>query len=287
MAQRVFVKVIGFTEVERHALNTVFRLSEQGETIYSPWETDAPQPAQMALIDGQSQEGSVEMASGNLAGLKLLWVGDSAPAEAVHVFHRPMAWHDVVQAMDRLFVVAEPLDFDLDFDLDAPVGSPIEGPVDIDFDLDLDLALPAAAAAQSGVRIDAGPDTEPAELEPIGAPVRRALIAAATLEERLYWRARLSLANLPLADEATTGAQALEMARTTSYVVVMVDFGLEDGGWPLVRALRGLHPAIPNFVVVKDRPATFESLRAKLNDVPVFLYKPLNPKRLNARLREF
>ena len=36
MAQRVFVKVVGFSDVERHALNSVFRLSEDRDTIYSP-----------------------------------------------------------------------------------------------------------------------------------------------------------------------------------------------------------------------------------------------------------
>ena len=30
--ERVFVKVAGFSDAERHALNTLFRLSEQRET---------------------------------------------------------------------------------------------------------------------------------------------------------------------------------------------------------------------------------------------------------------
>ena len=42
MTQRVFVKVTGFTDVERHALNTVFRLSEQRGIIYSLWVPPPP-----------------------------------------------------------------------------------------------------------------------------------------------------------------------------------------------------------------------------------------------------
>ena len=120
MLFRSFVKVIGFSDVERHALNTVFRLSEQGDTVYCPWEPGAPEAPQLALVDGQSYEAPVEMASGNFDGLKLIWVGEGAPQEALHTFHRPIAWPQVVQAMDRVFAPAEPLDFDLDFDLDAP-----------------------------------------------------------------------------------------------------------------------------------------------------------------------
>ena len=66
MGQRVFVKVVGFTDVERHALNTVFRLSDSRETSYCLWMPDAPEPAQLALFDGQSYEAPIELAAGPL-----------------------------------------------------------------------------------------------------------------------------------------------------------------------------------------------------------------------------
>jgi hypothetical protein len=34
MGRRVFVKVVGFSDAERHALNTLFRLSEERDTHY-------------------------------------------------------------------------------------------------------------------------------------------------------------------------------------------------------------------------------------------------------------
>ena len=39
MAQRIYIKVVGFSDEERHALNTVFRLSEQCRTMYQLWTT--------------------------------------------------------------------------------------------------------------------------------------------------------------------------------------------------------------------------------------------------------
>src|SRR5438477_81924 len=49
MTQRVFIKVVGFSDVERHALNTVFRLSEGRDVTYSPWAPDAPDKPKLAL----------------------------------------------------------------------------------------------------------------------------------------------------------------------------------------------------------------------------------------------
>jgi hypothetical protein len=69
----------------------------------------------------------------------------------------------------------------------------------IDFDLDVD---------------SAGPETQPPEPR---EPAKRALIASADRNERLYLRARLALAELTQADEAETGAQALELTRAHQY----------------------------------------------------------------------
>ena len=275
MGHRVFVKVVGFSEVERHALNTAFRLSGQRDLEYSPWEPHAPEPPKLALVDGSTAEAVMETASLDGGALKLIWVGDAAPQYAVMSFRRPIAWPEVLEAMDGLFTPPAPLDVDLDFDLDSPAPAP--EPLDIDFDLDL-----GTAQAEP----DTGPDTEPGTPAELPVPARRALIVAANLEDRLYWRARMALANLTLADEAATGAQALEMARTHPYAVAMVDFGLADGGWPLVKALRTLQPEIPNLVLVKDRPSLTDGLRSWLHGVPGFFYRPLHPRRLNARLRQ-
>ena len=61
--QRIYVHVVGFSDVERHALNTVFRLSEERELAYAPWAPlSAPgvQPsnflAEVILVDGASAE---------------------------------------------------------------------------------------------------------------------------------------------------------------------------------------------------------------------------------------
>ncbi|HWP13660.1 MAG TPA: response regulator [Ramlibacter sp.] len=115
-AERVFVKVVGFTDMERHALNTVFRLSEQRPTAYSLWLADAPAAPRLALIDGQSYEARLELEAAHDPELKLIWVGAVAPANAWRTFQRPLSWSHVLSAMDEVFTRRETVDFDLAFD---------------------------------------------------------------------------------------------------------------------------------------------------------------------------
>jgi Response regulator receiver domain len=210
MAQRVFVKVVGFNDVERHALNTVFRLSEQRDIIYSLWLGDAPEAPQLALIDGQSYEAQAELEKSRNADLKLIWIGSVAPANAWRVFERPLLWGDVIKSMDALFATPGALDFDLNFNSDIP-----------------DIPGPRGRG-------------------------KRALIASADRADRLYLRAKLALAELTQADDAETGAQALELARAYQYTVALVDFGLPDvNGWALLKELTETNLTIPHVIVTK------------------------------------
>lgn len=247
LAQRVFVKVMGFTDVERHALNTVFRLSEQGGTAYTLWVEDAPEPARLALIDGQSYEARLELESPANAALKLIWVGAVAPAEAWRVFERPIAWTEVVKAMDELFVPPQPLDLDLGFDI----------------------VLPAPRA------------------QPDHPAAKRALIASASRDERLYLRARLALAELTLADDAETGAQALELARMHHYAVALVDFALPDvDGWAFLKELAQARPSIKHLIFTKPQASLGERLRAWIGGAQAFLDQPPHPGKLRDLLRK-
>ena len=70
----MFVNVVGFSAVERHALNTLFRLSEgrgAGLPAYGLWAAGAPAPVKMALLDGTSE------AAGNGTGIATLRMGDT------------------------------------------------------------------------------------------------------------------------------------------------------------------------------------------------------------------
>ncbi|MFI4928358.1 MAG: hypothetical protein ACHP7E_11855 [Burkholderiales bacterium] len=113
MAQRIYIKVVGFSDEERHALNTVFRLSEQCRTMYQLWTPEAAEPPSVALLDGQSWEARVEAESRSPRDLRLLWVGAHPPASIWRSFERPIDWPEVIGGLDLVF---EPQALDLDPD---------------------------------------------------------------------------------------------------------------------------------------------------------------------------
>jgi CheY-like chemotaxis protein len=113
MAQRIYIKVVGFSDEERHALNTLFRLSEQCRTMYQLWTTQAAEPARVALLDGQSWEARVEAECQPQRDLRLLWIGANPPANVWRSFERPIAWPEVIGGLDLVF---EPDALDLDPD---------------------------------------------------------------------------------------------------------------------------------------------------------------------------
>lgn len=243
--QRVFVKVLGFSDVERHALNTLFRLSQERGTAYALWSAECGAAARMALIDSESHEAVVEFESPSNQELKMIWIGRGAPPQAWRSFERPIQWPDVIEAMDQFFVLPP--------------------------ELDVDLGEPQQEA----------PDTVPPE----PGPPRRALIAAADRDERLYLRARLSLAGLPQADEAETAAEALELARLNSYSILLVDFALAgDEGWDFLRQLRGSGTGRPRLIVTKPGFSALEKLRALWSGRPALLAKPPDPGKFKALL---
>jgi CheY-like chemotaxis protein len=104
MASSIWVKVVGFSAIERHSLNTLFRLSVRQTPAYRLWSSDAPAPPNVALIDLDCHEAEVELASPTFnPNLKIICVGASTHAKAWRSFQRPVDWNQMVQALDGLF----------------------------------------------------------------------------------------------------------------------------------------------------------------------------------------
>ena len=237
MARRIFIKVIGFSTEERHALNTLFRLSEDAVTTYSPWTPGTPEEPSLVLLDGNSYEARLAAESPSHAELPLLWIGDDPPPQAWRSCSRPFHWPDVIATMDGLFNVSE-----------------------LEFDPDL------------------------AELTDIVAQ-RHALIVSPSPEHRLYLRARMALVQLTLADEAASGAQALELARARQYDLAVVDCGIPDmDAWALLKELRTGPKPIVHTAITKERLSWPDRLRAWIGGAELLMERAPDPHRLEAWL---
>lgn len=108
MGLNIFIKVVGFRDGERHALNTLFRLSAGQAVSYSLWTPDLKALPHVALIDMESYESGLELATPQLDQIKLICVGPEAPERAARTFERPLDWPTVVRFMDTLFASDEP-----------------------------------------------------------------------------------------------------------------------------------------------------------------------------------
>lgn len=257
--KRIFVKYYGFSETERHALDTVFRLSESRETVYSAWTPETPEAPDVLLIEGDSWEAALALANPTHDELKLVWVGDAAPDQAWRVFPAPVKWSALIETLDEEF---------------APLTSH-------SLSLDLDLVH----AEDLDVHFDEADDTAPLALAPL-APERRVLVVDAGRDERLYWRAKLAAAGLYEVDEAASGAEALALLNDQPYHLVTVDLGLADmDSWQLIKAVEAAHPAVPHLFVTGSTLAWHQGVRAWFSGAKVALKKPLHPGQLKELLQ--
>lgn len=249
MPSPVFVQVIGFRDVERHALNTVFRLSQDRETAYFLWTPDAPLPAQLALIDVDSYEGALALESPELnPNLKMICAGENAPASAWRVFNRPLHWPSVVAAMDALFapvVTIHPTGPSLRFAGQVVEPSAVGG-------------LTAVAAQPPGVKVS--------------------LLVDVSREHRLYLRARLALAGLVAVDEAQTPQQGLALAKRRRYDLVIVNVDPPSlSGWRVIDQMVALEPDIGAVVITTrqmSRPLQGQAERAGCRGVLAIPFDP-------------
>lgn len=271
IVKRIFVKVFGFADVERHALNTIFRLSEDRPTPYALWTEAAPQAAGVLLIDGSSWEAALELANPAHDALTLIWVGDNAPARARLVFARPLHWSAMIERVDQLLAFP------------GLRAAPTGGAED---DVDLDRLSEAGALSDSDQNADAR--VVALSLKPQAAEAARpnVLVIDADPEARFYLRAKLATAGLPQVDEAATGAEALLRLHTRVYKVVLLDLDLPDfASWQLLKQIGSSRPAMKVLILTGSKVSRLDALRGWFAGARGSLRKPLDPVKLKALLR--
>ena len=277
--KRIYVKFYGFSDTERHALDSVFRLSESRDIVYSAWTAQAAEARHapdILIIDGESWEAVLELANPSHDAVKLIWVGEDPPEQAWRVFPAPVKWSAVLEAMDEAFAPPRP-------SAPSPLSS---AAAPVSPALDLDLAHEHDLDVQLDITTD---DTEPLPLEPGALPAagRRVLVVDPGRDDRLYLRAKLAAAGLHEVDEAATGTEALVLLNTHAYQLVTLDLGLTDmDAWQLVKAVDNTRPAIAHLFVTGSAPNWQQGLRARFSGAQVYLKKPLHPGQLKKLLQK-
>jgi CheY-like chemotaxis protein len=245
MVTRVCVRVVGFSDVERHALNTLFRLSQQPqadrEIGYEAWLEGDTEPPQMVLVDGAHGNASQELTDMHLQrDIGLIWVGAIAPVSAWRTFTRPLRWPDVLTAMDTYFGPRPSLDFDLDSET-----------------LPAELEEASYSAAQEA-------------LPP------RALVADSDRETRLYLQSKLAAYGITYIDEAHSLAQVHALLTQHRYQFICIDVDMNDQDpWQAVNTARLVAPLL----ITSKHLGVATKVTARLHGYHA-LQKPLHPDRL-------
>lgn len=125
MSTTVWVKVLGFSDGERHSLKTLFHLSGTSGPQYALWTPESSGPPNVVLLDVDSYEAGLELVSPNFNfNLKMICVGAQAPTLAWRTVQRPVDWAAMVAMLDELFVAAPEIDIDLDVSDPPPPALP-------------------------------------------------------------------------------------------------------------------------------------------------------------------
>lgn len=237
MGSSVYVKVVGFTDVERHALNTLFRLSSARTTNYCLWTPDLLVAPHLALIDLDAYEAGVELASPNLnPRLKMICVGHDAPALAWRTFSRPINWPEIVKAIDSLFAPAEVRNEDGDDYCDTVAGFKVP----------------------PGFKVTLLVD--PSREDRMYLRARLALAGHAEVDDAATGAQALELASKRHYDLVVVGLNVPDM-----------------DGWELVRQLVNLEPAMGRIVVTSSDTSWAMREHAEQAGVGGLLEKPYNP----------
>lgn len=244
MSSTIWVKVVGFSAVERHSINTLFRLSVRQTPSYTLWTPDAPAPAHVSLLDTDCHEAEVEMASPTFnSHLKIVAVGSKTFPKAWRSFPRPVDWNAIVQVLDGLFASQAYLDMDSGFD-------------------------------------ELGDNTVP-------PGVRVTLLVGMRPEERMYLRARLSLAGLTDVDEADTAEHAGTSLGHRHYDVVIISLELPDADpWALVQTCKGMLSPPQAVIVATDKPSWPAMEQADQMGCAGLLEIPFNPPQVLGLLQK-
>ncbi len=271
--------VIGFQDVERHAINSMVRLSVGRKPSYTIWSAGMPTP-DVVLIDAIHRD-AYQAWMTEPHQEKIIWVGDSAPKNVHFHVKRPIEWMAVLELMDK--VVTHTAQTQPMVDSQAPVDS------NLPFNLsDFSVSGTGDSEQTAPILYIHGDNT-------VGkAPDKRkrVLIVDSNATFRLYLKAILSAGGEMVVDESGDGSEALNLAQNIAYDSVLIDHQLIGlSAINLCQALSSnamnLRPgdtriSRPNIYLMAQSTGILKNLQAKRAGADGVLIRPRNQAQLDA-----
>ena len=311
------IRVIGLSDVERHALNSVVRLSVSRRPNYTIWQQGDGRP-DVLLLDGQHADSAKVAQSNRNQPDHIIWLGADAPDFVHYSLQRPLQWMAVLEKMDTVVARHASTMPASDFaSTGAAEGKAEEedGKSDFASTLPQGVALPAAQDSHYG--LDAPDSRAPIALSDFNvsgsgssgrsAPIlylqgddslarspdkrKRVLIVDANTTFRLYLKAVLSVGNELLVEETADLQEALIMAHDLAYDSVLIDMGFAaDGALALCKSIvssaANVRPgdtriSRPNVFFLSQSSGPIKKLQAKRAGANGVLIRPRNQGQLD------
>jgi twitching motility two-component system response regulator PilG len=264
------VDVIGFADVERSMLASIFALAarrDPGFAQFDPAGSGGRTP-DLYLVDAENPEALGEFkALRKRANLPAVLIGTSSHGTGCPVLPRPLQWARLLQALDDLVSSNDDVAI-------APAPAPAVDPRRSLPGSSLGRSnAPQGAAAAAGQRM-------------MGDTV---LVVDDNATVRAFMQAKLAPFGFDV-DFAETGEEAIGLSGQNEYTCVFLDVVLPGiDGYQVCKLIKSNKQAIKKTAVVMltSRSSPFDKLRGSLAGCDEYLTKPLDEDRLLEVIAKF
>ena len=128
MSINALIRVVGFSHIERHALNSLLRISQQRSPSYDLWTVAADKDPHIILVDAEHADADFFVCQHRTdSHLKLIWVGAEPHIFAWRNIARPIVWAKVLSNLDDALSMLHQVESS-DYSLSQPLLFQATGP---------------------------------------------------------------------------------------------------------------------------------------------------------------
>jgi len=273
--EHYLVDVIGFNDVERSMLSSIFALAarrDPGFVQFEPGATGGRTP-DIYLVDADNPVALGEYrALYKRASLPAVLVGSGPQGSEGLVLPRPLQWARLLQALDDTLSGGD----------DAPIQAATPAP---HVSQTLRRSVSGAPLGRTVPPREA-PVTEAEKKRALGDTV---LVVDDNATVRMFMQAKLAPYGFEV-DIAETGEEAIGLSATQEYACVFLDVVLPGiDGYQVCKLIKGNKQAIKKTAVVMltSRSSPFDKLRGSMAGCDEYLTKPLDEDRLLEVIAKF
>jgi two-component system cell cycle response regulator len=280
MNDHYLVDVIGFNDVERSMLTSIFALAARRDPGFAQFEPGTPgRSPDIYLVDADNPSALNEFkALHKRATLPAVLVGTHAQGLKFPLLPRPLQWARLLQALDDTVSSGD----------DSPIEpAPREAPDPGRSSASLRRSL--TGPGRSNPAMTASPraaDEAAAKKRMLGDTV---LVVDDNATVRLFMQAKLAPYGFEV-DFAETGEEAIGLSGSHEYTCVFLDVVLPGiDGYQVCKLIKSNKHAIKKTAVVMltSRSSPFDKLRGSLAGCDEYLTKPLDEDRLLEVIAKF